>query len=124
MQKMNYDTFAHVYNFFEKLLFGKKLERARFEFLNELRYSKEVLIFGEGDGRFLERLIEFNSTANITVVEISEQMISRSKKRLHQSEKVTFLNQNALSMEIKESSYDAIITHFFLDNFLDKPARC
>jgi spermidine synthase len=44
-------------------LFGLALEHARFDFLSHAAEARRVLILGEGDGRFLARLLRMQSAA-------------------------------------------------------------
>lgn len=114
---MNYGTFSHTYHFFEMLFFGKKLERARLEFLNDLKSAKHILILGEGDGRFLKQLTELNPFAQIDSIELSTRMILKAKKRLPLCKNIQFIQADIRSYKLEKEKYDAVVTHFFLDNF-------
>ena len=67
-----FDKVASVYGFLEKALFGSNLQRMRLQYLNRMEKPKQILLVGEGCG-FLERLLEVNEKAVITVVEPSEE---------------------------------------------------
>ena len=59
---MNADAIAGYYRWIEYAAFGPTLEYARFDFLRYAANARRVLILGEGDGRFLERLLAIQST--------------------------------------------------------------
>jgi len=63
-----FDKVAVVYGFLEKALFGSNLQRMRLQYLNRMKNPKQILLVGEGCGFFLERLLEMNEKAVITVV--------------------------------------------------------
>ena len=57
---MNADPIASSYRWLEYAAFGLALEHARFDFLSHAAAARRVLILGEGDGRFLARLLRCN----------------------------------------------------------------
>ena len=54
---VNCDPLARWYRWLEYAAMGRALERRRFEFLPGMAQARRVLILGEGDGRFLTRVI-------------------------------------------------------------------
>ena len=58
MLTMNADRIASGYRWLEYAAFGLALEQARFDFLSRAAGARRVLILGEGDGRFLARLLD------------------------------------------------------------------
>lgn len=115
---MNADPIARFYRWVEYAAFGKALERRRFAFLSRAARARRVLILGEGDGRFLARLLAVNDAARVDVVEASAAMLELARGRLPApvSGRVRFHHQDALS-PLPAGSYDLIVTHFFLDCF-------
>jgi ubiquinone/menaquinone biosynthesis C-methylase UbiE len=114
---MNADPIARSYRWLEYAALGRALERARFDFLSHALQAQSVLILGEGDGRFLARLLEYNRHACIVVVETSTRMIQLARERLPPSEqsRVKFQSINAVSGVLPEGPFDLAVSHFFLD---------
>ncbi len=115
----NFDYVARWYRWLEYAAFGRTLERCRFAFLPVLKDARRILILGEGDGRFLQKLLSVNSSARIDVVEVSVGMLRLARGRLSddQVERVEFYPADARNWDFPEVEYDAIVTCFFLDCF-------
>jgi ubiquinone/menaquinone biosynthesis C-methylase UbiE len=122
---MNADPIARVYRWLEYAAFGKALEHARFDFLSYAVNARQVLILGEGDGRFLARLIESNCQAAITVVESSGQMIELARGRLAPGDRsrVEFHQRDAITCSLPRGPFDLVVSHFFLDVFPEAGAK-
>jgi len=114
---MNADPLARSYPWLERAAFGRLLEHCRISFLPAMRHARRVLIFGEGDGRFLARFLAENSAATVDVVEKSRKMMVVAEARLAQPdrERVRFLLADARDWNPLPSRYDLVLTHFFLD---------
>lgn len=112
---MNIDRLARGYRWCEYAAFGRTLERRRYAFLDRASGASRVLIPGEGDGRALARLLAVAPDARIDVVELSGQMIELARRRIAGSERVHFVQQDALEASWPANSYDAVVTLFFLD---------
>jgi SAM-dependent methyltransferase len=114
---MNADRIAASYRWLEHAAFGLTLEQARFDFLSHAADARSVLILGEGDGRFLVRLLECNRHARVTVVESSARMIQLARQRLAPAEqtRVDFHHIDAVSSSLPNGPFDLVVTHFFLD---------
>ncbi len=112
---MNADPLARWYRWFEYGAFGFALEDARFDFLAYAGGARRVLILGEGDGRFLARLLEYNRHARITVIDTSAQMIELARRRTPATElsRVQFLHGDWSVLPADE--FDLVVSHFFLD---------
>ena len=113
---------AGVYEGLERLAYGKLLMRARVTFLNELKCAEHVLILGEGDGRFLLKLLRMNPYGSVTVIDNSAGMLRRAEVRVAAERpaarpRVSFRLQDALTAPLTPNTYDALVTHFFLDVF-------
>lgn len=123
---MNADPLAHWYRWIEYAAFGKALERSRFTFLHHLQASQRILILGEGDGRTLQQVLNIAPNAHIEVVESSSAMASLAQSRITNSyatHRVKFTIGDARSMNWQPESYDAIVTHYFLDCFSTSDAQ-
>ncbi|MCC6342262.1 MAG: class I SAM-dependent methyltransferase [Bryobacterales bacterium] len=123
---MNADRIAALYRWIEYVAFGKALERRRFAFLSRAALSRRVLILGEGDGRFLARLLALNDAARVDVVDASGSMLALARGRVPPpaAGRVLFHRRNALLAPLPGDGYDLIVTHFFLDCFsTDDAAR-
>tara|TARA_B100000212_G_scaffold104261_1_gene77105 strand:+ start:1001 stop:1762 length:762 start_codon:yes stop_codon:yes gene_type:complete len=120
----NFDKIAPFYGFLEGVLFGSRMQRMRCAHLDHMSGRREILLVGEGTGLFLERLLEVNAQAKVTVVEQSEQMMKRAKRRVAEKDlsRVTF---RKLSFEKFDSSkrFDAVCTLFFWDCFTQGQIR-
>lgn len=108
---------ARVYRWLEYAAFGSALERARFDFLPHASEARRVLILGEGDGRFLARLLDFNRHANVVVLEMSERMIDVARGRLPAAERsrVEFHPMDVAAQALPGGCFDLAVAHFFFD---------
>ncbi len=131
---MSFDRLARYYSWMEWLLAGRKLQRCRTAFLEEARNARDVLLVGEGHGRFLEALCRVNPTASVACLDASAKMLGVAKDRVRraglETNRIDFTSGSILSFEPKRS-FDLVVTHFFLDCFegrelervIDKVAR-
>src|SRR5579862_867263 len=122
---MNADQIASSYRWLEYAAFGRELERARVDFLPHCEAARQVLILGEGDGRFLARLLQCNREASVVVIESSQRMIELARRRIPHRERsrVQFHQLHAGAHALPEAPYDLVITHFFLDLFSSAEAE-
>jgi ubiquinone/menaquinone biosynthesis C-methylase UbiE len=118
---MSFDSLAPHYRWMEWLLAGKKLQRCRTAFLPRVGQAQNILILGEGHGRFLEECRRVLAGARITCLDASGVMLAVARRRLQRlgltSEGVEFIHANALAWKPPRGTYDLIVTHFFLDCF-------
>lgn len=114
-----FDRVVRVYPLLERLVYGQRLGRGRCVFLGELSTCRNLLLLGEGNGRFLSRLLAANPLATVTVVEISPRMIAAARSRLSAAEaaRVRWVQASALDLELPPGSFDAVVTHYFFDLF-------
>lgn len=120
MKKNYFDTLAPWYLFLEKLSFGNQLQKCRVSQNKRLRYAQNVLILGDGNGKFLESYLEVNKDANIDSIDISKTMISLAKNRIgltHNRHKINLINADVFKWEFPENKYDLVVANFFLDCF-------
>jgi len=79
---MSFDSLAAHYRWMEWLLAGRKLQRCRTAFLRRINPPREVLLLGEGNGRFLEALLQAHPQARVTCVDASAAMLERARARM------------------------------------------
>ena len=118
---MSFDLLAPHYRWIEGMAGGGTLQRCRTAMLKSLPSPDNVLIYGEGNGRFLVELLRCFPSAQITVVELSAEMIRLARERLSSRglsvKQVTFVNADALTWQPPQNAFDLIVTCFFLDCF-------
>lgn len=118
---MSFDTLAPYYRGMEWVTAGEKLQRCRTAFLNGVREANNILILGEGNGRFLAECRKKFPDAKITSVDASARMLALSRRRLagqgDSCKSIDFVCADALAWTPPEKSFDLIVTHFFLDCF-------
>jgi ubiquinone/menaquinone biosynthesis C-methylase UbiE len=115
----NFDAIARPYRWMEYLTFGRKLERCRTHFLEQLADRRSAMILGDGDGRFTARLLAACPNLSADAVDTSAAMLrlltrralattptAATRLRTRQGSALDFFPTN---------SYDLIVTHFFLD---------
>ena len=121
---MNADPIARVYRRIEYAAFGRALERCRFASLPFTTEARDILILGEGDGRFLARLLQINPSATVDVIDVSAGMLALARGRVAGRDlaRVRFQQREALDGPVGGVSYDLIITNFFLDCFSPESA--
>ncbi len=117
---MSFDALAPHYRWMEWILAGNKLQRCRVRFLDRIQSAERILILGEGNGRFLLQCRRVNPEASITCIDASARMLAAARKRLQKNgvpvESIDFIAADALIWK-PTKTYDAIVTHFFLDCF-------
>jgi SAM-dependent methyltransferase len=114
---MNFDPVARPYRWLERLTFGGALQRCRVALIDHTRNARNVLILGEGDGRFLEKFLRVNSQAKITVIDSSGEMIRLASRRIGKTNRVKFLQNDVRDAGLPDEKFDLIVTNFFLDCF-------
>ena len=125
-----YGKLAPFYRTLEVFTFGKTLSRARREHLHRLAQCENLLIVGEGNGRFLEALIEANPSTQVTVVDSSLGMIRTARRRLQRlahpvGDRCQFICADIGLWEPAGGSppFDGVVTHFFWDQFNPETQR-
>jgi cyclopropane fatty-acyl-phospholipid synthase-like methyltransferase len=113
---MSFDTLAPFYRTMECLSAGGKLQRCRTAFLDEIPQPRNILLAGEGHGRFLPLCAAKFPEARITVIDSSSAMLEIARRKVA-SDKVTFLHVDVLKWEGLPGNFDLIVTNFFLDCF-------
>ena len=112
----NFNRLATLYLWMEYLTFGPWLNRIRCAFLVDLHFCRRALVFGDGDGRFTERLLRANPTLQIDAVDASAAMLKSLLRRAGPSAiRVQTHLADARQWQPPARPYDLIVTHFFLD---------
>jgi ubiquinone/menaquinone biosynthesis C-methylase UbiE len=114
----NFDFVAPLYPLLEQVVFGSTLSRARRFFISQVTQGNNVLLVGEGNGRFLFETVMQTTTAAFTVVDSSARMLSAAGRRVARIEhcpKIEFFRADILDWRPPLARYDRIVTHFFLD---------
>lgn len=116
-----FDWLAPNYAWIEAITFGGLLQWCRTALLSELTDARRVLVLGEGDGRFAAAFLAANSHAVVDVVEASPKMAELAWQGIARIpgavERVRWQIVDARLFEPRTSSYDLIVTNFFLDCF-------
>lgn len=110
----DFDRIAPIYRWMEWLTFGPFLQRCRCSFLPNLGSRSHGLILGDGDGRFIARLLESNPTIRIDAVDASQGMLRQLAGRAN-SHRVRTHVADVRTFKPPHPHYDLIATHFFLD---------
>ena len=118
---MSFDLLAPVYRWMEFICAGDKLQRCRVAFLDEVPAPRRILILGEGHGRSVVECLRRFPAAEIICVEASAGMIAQARGNIErhglEEDRVTFIHADVLTWEPPTTSFDLIITHYFLDCF-------
>jgi ubiquinone/menaquinone biosynthesis C-methylase UbiE len=118
---MSFDVLAPHYRWMEFVLAGDKLQRCRTAFLDRVTDARDVLIVGEGHGRFLVECRRRLPKAQITCVDASKNMLNVAGAQLERTgagtQNVAFVHADILKWDPGNTKYDLLVTHFFLDCF-------
>ncbi|HRJ73193.1 MAG TPA: class I SAM-dependent methyltransferase [Terrimicrobiaceae bacterium] len=115
-----FDRLAPYYGGMEAVLAGQKLARCRNALWPQIPPPRNVLLAGEGHGKFLVEIVRRHPEARVTYLDASPGMHEAARNRL-QAEKlsgtrVAFVEADILAWRT-EDRYDLIATQFFLDCF-------
>ncbi|MCF2444774.1 class I SAM-dependent methyltransferase [Dyadobacter sp. CY345] len=116
-QSPDFNRVARPYDFISRLVFGNALVESQVSLLNHIPENSHILIVGGGTGWILEEISKIQSAGlNIVYVEVSNKMISLSRKRDVGQNIVHFIHQDIEAYR-SEKLFDIIITPFFFDLF-------
>jgi ubiquinone/menaquinone biosynthesis C-methylase UbiE len=105
----------------EFVLAGEKLQRCRTAFLDRVSAPETILIWGEGNGRFLVECRRKWKDARIVCADASERMLALANERIEQcgldTSGIEFLKADVLGWRPTRKQFDLVVTHFFLDCF-------
>src|SRR5271155_672237 len=126
MGKATFDSIARFYPLLEQTVFGSTLSRAREFFVSRVLEGNNILLVGEGNGRFLFETIKQTSSASITVVDSSARMLAAAARRIAvvaPCPRVELIHADILEWRPPAAHYDRIVTHFFLNLFTPNRIR-
>lgn len=113
-----FNRVARLYQPGEYLSFGPLLERCRYFHLPALARSRRALVLGDGDGRFLARLLAAHPALHADAVDLSASMLRLLRNRARRSgtePRLTTFCADARTFPLPAVRYDLVVTHFFLD---------
>ena len=115
----NFDRIARSYETMERLAFGSLLQKARTAHLEKVEHAEQVLLVGEGNGRFLAALLEKNRRCQVTCIDQSRRMLDLAENRvqLRDRKRVRFALNDFEKEPMSLPEFDVVVTHFFLDCF-------
>src|SRR6202050_4529355 len=121
MPAVNFDPIARPYRWLEYLSFGPWPGRGRSAQLEHWTGLQHALFFGDGDGRFLARLLAANTTLTADVIDSSHSMLWLLDRRIRRAgpqarQRICLHPADALEWN-PSGSYDLVVSHFFLDCF-------
>jgi SAM-dependent methyltransferase len=118
---MSFDRLAPHYRWMEFVLAGEKLQHCRLSLLNEVRDCRDVLVVGEGPGRFLQVCACKLPQTRIVCVDASRAMLDRARAAWQKSggrpAQAKFIQATLPEWTPLAPAFDLIVTHFFLDCF-------
>lgn len=122
---VNFDGLARIYRWLEYASFGPWLQRCRCAHLPLPGAPRRALVLGDGDGRFLCRLIEANPAIVVDAVDLSPGMLRAADRRMARlspqaRRRIRFccadMRQPSSFLEsAQDRGYDLVVTHFSLD---------
>jgi SAM-dependent methyltransferase len=115
----DFNLIARPYRWLEYFTLGRALERCRTHYLPQLRDRRHALVLGDGDGRFLARLLAQNTDLRADAVDTSVAMLRLLGRRSEAASpdaktRLSLHHANALTVPLA-GPYDLVVTHFFLD---------
>jgi hypothetical protein len=101
----------------EYLSLGPLLERCRFHYIPAILDARRALVLGDGDGRFLGRLMASASRMQADAVDASSAMLHLLRHRIGKQGNLNRLTTTCADARIfvPYSDYDLVVAHFFLD---------
>ena len=121
-----FDRVARMYRAIEYASFGPALEWCRFCWIPELTRRQRALVLGDGDGRFVSKLLEAAPQLRADAVDGSPAMLRLLRRRVAgagNEERLTTVCADARGFVPPGSGYDQVATHFFLGCFTEAEAE-
>lgn len=117
VNKNTFDNIAWIYDSLAWVVFRGNIRKAQLHFLSSIKPDSKVLVIGGGTGWLLDELDGFGKLMIIDYVEASGKMLELSKsKQPFENIEVNFIHGTHEKIAVN-SSYDVVITNFFLDVF-------
>ena len=126
MDKATFDFIADLYPLLEQIVFGSTLSQSRRFFAPRVTEGNNVLLIGEGNGRFLFETVKQTSSSTFTVVDSSARMLAAAARRvatIDRCPQVAFFHADILEWRSPVKHYDRIVTHFLLDLYTPNKIR-
>jgi ubiquinone/menaquinone biosynthesis C-methylase UbiE len=118
---MSFDRLAPHYRAMERMLAGPRLQRCRLAWLEKIQQPANILVLGEGHGRFLPELVRRFPDCPITCLDASSAMLMVAQGNLQrlipQPANIQWVHSDVMKWTAPPSAYDLVVTHFFLDCF-------
>lgn len=111
----NFDPVARLYRWAEYLSLGPLLQRTRVHFLPQLSECRSAFVLGDGDGRFLARLLTQNPELHALAIDTSAIMLHLLQRRCAPASSRLRLQQASALTAAPPDDVDLVVTHFFLD---------
>jgi ubiquinone/menaquinone biosynthesis C-methylase UbiE len=115
-----FDRLARFYRWMEYLSFGPYLQQCRCLRLEEMACCQRALVYGDGDGRFLVKMVRRVPEIRATAVDASRKMLLQLAQQLPSQAQVQLVHGDALDYAAAgslDAPFDLIVSHFFLDCF-------
>lgn len=100
---MSFDAIAPHYRWLECVTAGSLLQQCRTAFIHELAGSQNILLLGEGRGRFLVPLLRLTPHARITCLDSSARMLELTRSTLNRQnlpeDRIQFIHADVLTLE-------------------------
>lgn len=112
-----YKIIGHVYGFLSKIYSGKPIQRCREAMIEHMKPGDKVVFAGVGYGEDAIKAAE--KGADVTIVELSETMLSKFRQTLAASgAKVSIRQIHADILAFSEfEKFDYVVSNFFLNIF-------
>ncbi len=115
-QPPNFNRLARPYRWMEIFSFGPWLMLCRCALLCECRGARHSLALGDGDGRFMARLLGENSAIRVDAVDASPAMLEALLCRAGpHAARVRAVHADVRFWQPDNPPYDLIVSHFVLD---------
>ena len=120
MSNTTFDLIANFYPLLEQIFFRSTLSRSRRFFARRIMEGNEILLVGEGNGRFLLEMAKQTSSASFTVIDSSTRMLAAAARRIatvDRCPRIELIHADILEWRSPAAHFDRVVTHFFLDIF-------
>lgn len=99
------------------LLFGNVAFKSQTSLIPHIRNDLNILIIGEGTGKFLRKLLDLKPGSRVTCLDIAPKMLRSANVKIKgKNSMVRMVCQDAFDFTPPEA-YDLIVTNFFFDQY-------